>query len=559
FFDDAFSFQNEKFFFRIHSLEQRTSFFHKHLKIEPLNEESNIIILTLEGPLVELSKDFLNAHIETYKKRKKEIAVQKVKTRLEYLNKRIFEILSFTHKESNGKPGFNDSLLTDSLPIALWSDLEEKRMQSQREKRFYEVLLQKLEEGENPKQIEDLKKIDQEIDPVLDVLLVKYVHLLEEKEDLALKTVKKGPLWQLNQMGVNKTFEELKGHLHKRVDSLYLQLAEIRKELQRISGSEQENEIPKEFSEEYEQLLEARSEVIRSLESVSSDAEVIENARLVGRNPVEPKKSFILLIAVIAGLGIPAGVIVFQDFLNQKMTKPLDIESGTNIPVLGFITHHDKEDDYLISSEYDSDLYDSFRYVRKKMHYLNEGHSLQLIGLTSSDSGEGKTFCATNLAVSLADGGYSTLLVDLDLRRPRVNRYFKNKSEKGLVDYLSEDSGSIFDLIFQTNVDHLSVLPAGKLQSNPLELLKGNKLIELIKDLRQEFDYIIMDTPPVGLVSDFTLLMKHTDLNIYLVRESTTQAHALNWINGIFDRKEMTNIGLLINDVKPGNISVYPK
>ena len=253
----------------------------------------------------------------------------------------------------------------------------------------------------------------------------------------------------------------------------------------------------------------------------------------------------------MVGLGIPAVVIVVRDFFDKKIGTYGDIQSSTNIPVLGFIARHDRTSDYIVPKDSRTALAESFRSIRIKLEYLNEeGKHRRVIGLTSSSSGEGKTFCSTNLAAVIAQAGKRTLLIDIDLRRPRVTRYFENGDGRGLSSYLVGEVDDMRDLIHKTHIENLEVIHSGPVCSNPLDLIATDKMKKLMDTFRDEYDHIVLDTPPVGLVSDYLVIMTLTDYNVYVVRDSTTDMDSLRMINELYDSEKIKNVGILINDVK---------
>jgi len=214
------------------------------------------------------------------------------------------------------------------------------------------------------------------------------------------------------------------------------------------------------------------------------------------------------------------------------------------------VARHDRNSNYIVPKDSRTALAESFRSIRIKMQYLNDNAHQQVVGLTSSASGEGKTFCSTNLAAIMAQAGKKTLLIDTDLRRPRVTRYFENGDGSGLSSYLAGDIDDYHHIVHNTHIENLDVIHSGPVCTNPLDLMSTDKMTDLMEIFRQEYDHIVMDTPPVGLVSDYLIIMKLTDFNIYVVRDSTTSIDSLKWINELYDNDKIKNIAMVINDVK---------
>lgn len=199
---------------------------------------------------------------------------------------------------------------------------------------------------------------------------------------------------------------------------------------------------------------------------------------------------------------------------------------------------------------------ESFRSLRVNLQYLTFGKDIQVIGFTSSGESEGKTFCAVNLAASMSQSGRRTVLIDTDLRRPTVAGYFKVKNEKGLSSYLV-GSATMDDIINKTEIKDLDVITSGPLPPNPLDLISHSRMNTLIASLKDAYHTIVLDSPPIGYVSEYVILMKYTDVNIYVVRSDYTSRFNLVKINKLYEEKKINNISILLNDVKPTKLNGY--
>jgi capsular exopolysaccharide synthesis family protein len=188
------------------------------------------------------------------------------------------------------------------------------------------------------------------------------------------------------------------------------------------------------------------------------------------------------------------------------------------------------------------------------LQYLFLDTGKKVIGITSSGQGEGKTFCASNLSVVMAQSGKKTLLIDADLRKPRIAARFDVDNAAGLASYLT-GAHTADDIIQVTATDNLHIIPSGPLPASPLNLLGTPRMEALLEKVRQEYDYIILDTPPLGLVSDFLVLLKYTDFNMYIVRHRLTERAGLNKINELYNSNRLRNVGILINGAR--TLSAY--
>jgi capsular exopolysaccharide synthesis family protein len=196
-------------------------------------------------------------------------------------------------------------------------------------------------------------------------------------------------------------------------------------------------------------------------------------------------------------------------------------------------------------------LAESFRTARINLQYLNLGNPRRCIGITSSTSSEGKTFCAVNLATVMALSGKRTVLVDADMRRPRLGAALGLEDGPGLSNYLIGEAEAP-EIIRHTNVEGLHAITAGPIPPNPLELAESPRLAELFAHLRAVYDQVIVDASPLGLVSEYVVLMRHVDVTLYVVRASHTRRGAIRAINDMVAEKKLTGVDLLLNDLPPG-------
>jgi len=236
--------------------------------------------------------------------------------------------------------------------------------------------------------------------------------------------------------------------------------------------------------------------------------------------------------------------------MNDNIVTTKDIERNTRIPCIGAISHGSKaERASVIVAQTKSAIGESFRSLRVNLQYLTLGSETNVIGITSSVESEGKTFCSVNLGVAMAQSGRKTIVVDSDLRRPKIATSFRIKNEKGLSSYLI-GSCQIKDIINATGTKGLDVITSGPIPPNQLDLIGLPKMDELINYLKQNYNTIIIDSPPIGFVSEYVILMKYTNANIYVVRSNHTSRFHLEKINRLYEDKKIKNVSILLNDLK---------
>ena len=297
-------------------------------------------------------------------------------------------------------------------------------------------------------------------------------------------------------------------------------------------------------------LMQKRAEAGISGASSVADAKIIEPALEETTILKKPQIFTNYLIGLFFGFLIPLIVLFLQELFNDKILLKSDISDQTDAPFLGFIFKNHSGKSLITKSNPKSSVSESFRLVASNINFFldkkDEGDSILF---TSSISGEGKTFSAKNLAVIFSSLGKKVILVGADLRRPKLYLDFISDNKIGLSNYLSENI-EINNIIKKTDIKNLKIINSGPVPPNPSELLSKDKMKELIIMLKKSFDYVIIDTPPIGIVSDSIVLTEFSDLNIFLVRQNFTKKRLLENINDFYVSKKIKNLCILLNEIK---------
>lgn len=299
----------------------------------------------------------------------------------------------------------------------------------------------------------------------------------------------------------------------------------------------------------YLYLLQKREETAISLAATEPNARVIDAGKAL-KIPVSPKKNIIYLGALLLGLLIPFGIIYVVDLLDTKIKSRLDLEGKTLIPFVGDVPTSDSPSD-IIKADSRTSSAEALRIIRTNLEFIlskADENRAKTIFLTSTFPKEGKTFVSANLAGTFALSGKKVLLVGMDIRNPRLDEYFALPG-RGFTNYLSSKDVKLDDLIVkQDGFDNFYILPAGVIPPNPAELLMSNKVDDLFKTLKTQYDYIIVDTAPVSLVTDTLLIAKHADCFIYVARANFLEKRMLNIPNELYKANKLPNMCLLLND-----------
>lgn len=301
-------------------------------------------------------------------------------------------------------------------------------------------------------------------------------------------------------------------------------------------------------------LLKKRVETAISKSSTLANARIIDKPKS-GPIPVKPNKQLVILISGFMGIGLPLTIIHLKQILNTRITGKSDITAQLNVGVLAEISHNPGPERNIYSHS-QSQVAEQFRVLRSNVQFLSISKQSQIILLTSSMSGEGKSFIAANLCGSLALTGKKVLLLELDLRRPRMAKDL-NLKEEGFTNCLS--SGLTLHDFTQATLSKnpFDVITAGHIPPNPSELLALPMVEEMILALKNKYEFIILDTPPIGLVTDARLLGRLANISLYIVRQGFTYKSQLDIIREIRNQNQLRGLHLILNDISAAPGSNY--
>lgn len=303
----------------------------------------------------------------------------------------------------------------------------------------------------------------------------------------------------------------------------------------------------------YLYLLQKREEIAISLGITTVNAKIIDSA-YSSLNPVFPNKKVILLAAIFIGLIIPFLILYVIDIIDTKIHSREDVEKVLRLPILGDIPYT-KRNKRSIKKNDRSGTAEAFRLLQTNLNFiLRDSTKKRTIAVTSTVGNEGKTFVAINLAKTLAFSGHKVLLLGLDLRAPSISKELKIKKGLGVTNFITDTSLTIDDITNPMNkVDNLDIITSGIIPPNPAQLIMSKRLEKLFSEIESKYDYIIVDTPPVSLVTDTVLLDKFTDLFVYVVRAEKLDKRMLKVPFTLNRDDKLSNMALLINGIKQVN------
>lgn len=300
-------------------------------------------------------------------------------------------------------------------------------------------------------------------------------------------------------------------------------------------------------------LLQKREETNITMASTSDKAKIIMAPRF--ERKVAPSGKIILAVAFLVGFILTVIIVYVRGLLNVTVASRTELEKLSHVPVIGEISDNDEGKSIVVDKHETSSIAELFRSLRNNIRFtFNNDKSKKVIMVTSTVSGEGKTFISTNLSMSFALNNKKVLLLGLDIRNPQLAKTLDLPVAKGITSYLNGDIEDWRDLILNyKHNENFSIIQAGIIPPNPNELLMNPLLGSLIDEAKEEFDYVILDTAPVGVISDTYLLRTYPDLTLYVVRESVTHKDSVEFINSQREQNRLHNMYLLLNGTSHKN------
>jgi capsular exopolysaccharide synthesis family protein len=340
---------------------------------------------------------------------------------------------------------------------------------------------------------------------------------------------------------------------NRELNEINRELSEYESEIRRLPKEQQQLlSIQRRFdlsSQAYNLFLSKRSEAGLVKAANVSDVQVIDPAKDIGGGQIGPNNQLNYVMATVFGFFIPFVFVFLIVFFDNKVHTTQDIIRLSPIPLLGVIGKGKIGENLIVLQKPKSAVAESFRAIRASLQFMYKKRGLEgskTVLITSTIGGEGKTFCSINIASVFALSEKRTVLLGLDLRKPKIFDDFKINNNVGVVNYLINEA-SVNDIVQKTSVPHLDVITSGPIPPNPSELLISDRMDELMDELSQQYDYIVLDSPPLALVADSLELVKYADATIYVVRQNFTKKGMLSIINEKYKTGEVKHISFVLN------------
>lgn len=551
--------------FTIESVNNRMAVLAENLQVVVANKSVTIIDLNLNTPNPDRGVLVLNSLISNYVQQtlndKNEIA----DSTIAFIKRRLLVIGSDLENAEGNIQGFKqrrnlaDMTEQGKLLITTSGQYASELGKVETQISIINNLLEYLKDSSKNKRV--LPSTLMPADMVLTGIIDRYNSLLLERGRMLIGLSENNPVIINLNTEIENLRKDIQSNLNSTLSGLIITRDKLSKQVANAEGQIQQ--VP-ETERNYLKL--ARQQQIKqelylflmqkSEETAISKTANIANSKVIDSprseiNPYSPKPKLIYLGALLLGLSFPVFVFYLKDLLNVAIDSKDDIVSRTNAPIIGEIGHNFESHNLVISQNERSALSEQFRALRTNLSFYLKDQTKNVILLTSSMPGEGKSFTAINLGHILAVSGKRVLLMELDLRKPALASKMNVSSKIGFTNFIMSNDLSIDDIIVDSKVhSNLFLIASGPIPPNPSENLLDEKVAKLFADLRQRFDYIIIDSPPIGIVTDAQLLGAQADLCLYVVRQKITRKEQINIVEDLYASRKMNNIAVVVNDIE---------
>ena len=299
----------------------------------------------------------------------------------------------------------------------------------------------------------------------------------------------------------------------------------------------------------YTYLLQKREEMAVTFAAAVADSRIIDAAKS-STAPVKPVGVVIYALFGLIGLLVPTGVIAGRSALNNRVMRRVDVEQVTQVPILGEVTNKRHRDILVVAPHQRSVIAEQIRSIRTNLQgWTDETDRKQVMLFTSSMSGEGKSFVSLNLGASLAMMRQPTIILEMDMRMPRLHQMFDIDNSVGLSSYLNGEA-TLSEIIKPVpGHPNYFIIPSGPLPADPSELLHGPNVKQLLELLREQFQYILLDAPPIGIVTDAQIIAPYTDTTLFVIRHGLTPKHSLKLLDTLYREQRFQNLSIILNAV----------
>lgn len=562
------------YYFTINSRESLINYLAKNVTVQPENFSANTIKISLKHPNKHKVRDIVHAIDTLYLEYTTEAKNQAIKQKIEFLDGQLLKTTEELEKYEKYFENFTIKNRTTDLSrdlaqtITLLNALDSQRYNLRHRLSNVNMILKQIESKESllinsrmtagfPTFISQSINNYNELVSERELKLASYNEktFVIQKIDKELKVAHDRAIEQINEYQKNliESLEE-QNNRRKLLEGNFV-------ELPSMGTDYNKNKRFYALQEEYYlSIIKTKMELEIARAGTVTNFVILSPASFP-TVPVEPQKALILGVGFISGLIFSMFFVAIRYLLHNKISSHKELEKLIHIPILGIVPFYNREKlnvtQLVVDKNPKSAISESIRSIRTNMDFLVSDKDKKIISITSTVSGEGKTFIAVNLGAILALSHSKIVVVDLDMRKPKVHLALnKEKGDKGVSTILI-GKHTAAESVNATNIENLSFITAGPTPPNPSELILSDKFVQFLEDLKNTFDVIILDTPPVGLVTDGILVMKHVDIPIYVLRADYSKRSYTKSVNSLSMNNKFKNLTVILNSVKSNKNQGY--
>ncbi len=559
------SYKGRPFFFQFNNIEYVAQEYLSNLNVLPTSPTSTTVIVSMKGNSPGKMVDFFNQYSAVYFNMNLEKKNKESKSIVHFIDSQINNVSdSLLNTESTLKNFRSSNSIMDlsfqsQKMVENINDLQGKRSDLSVQLKYYRYINDYIKNNQDVLKILSPSSMNV-VDPLMTQLVEKLVTLTLERKNL----IKEGNSKNLYLSSLDNQIESLKNSLEEnvknnintikislneldyRINGLTRKISQLPKTEFRLMGMERKFKLNDAI---YTYLLQKRAEAQISRASNTPDYELIEPAKVINASISFPKKKINYLVAFLLGITFPLSFILIKDFTNNKIITRRDIQNITPYSILGNIFHSDRKSTKMLIDHPYNPTSESIRKLRANLQVMHHSKPKLNLLITSSTSNEGKSFVSVNLAIAHALIDKKTILLDFDLRKPKIHEKLNLQNEIGMSNYLS-NRASLEEIIQKNIVENLDVITSGPIPPNPVELISHESTNLLINQLKEHYDFIIIDSPPLNAVADTNLLSWMVDYNLLVIRHNSTPKNAVSAAIETMEQQNFKDVGIVLNDIK---------
>ncbi|WP_373056965.1 GumC family protein [Zunongwangia sp. H14] len=562
----------ENIYVTFNSVEGLADYYSGNLTVEPVNDNGSLLSLSLTDPFPERGKRIMENLIKAYTEKSIFYHNQLAHNTINMIDERLAML---TEELSSVEKNVEDYKQRNEL-TNVSSDAElylQRASQSNQQLADYQTQLDVLnsiesylgQQGENAPTVPSTLNIE---DPTLVNLISRLNELQLRRRSLIRTTPKDNPL----VVEIDQQIKDLRAstleNLSNIKDGLIIAQRNLRQnsqqyesQVRKVPAAERQllaiNREQGTKQELYLYLLQKREEEALSLAAPISNTRIVDAPR-AGGYPVSPNTTSVYLGAIILGLFLPFSIVYVKEKINNKVQEREEIEEYTHVPVLGEIAYNQEKETLVAKEKNNTPVAELFRLIRFNLKFISAGKKNKTILITSGKQGEGKTFFSINLGSSLASSGKKVVVLSFDLRAPKLMKDIGLSDDFGITDFLVDDELQIENLLISSpEIEGLYFIGSGAIPPNAGELMLSPKIEYLLKELEQRFDYVLIDSAPIGKVADAYALAPYVDSSIYVIRHNYTRKSELKIIEDIYQKNKLNRPMIVLNGIKSKEAYAY--